>query len=281
MARLKTLLGALVFGFATAFVAPPASAQESQLDVVLKRDKLIVGTYSTSPPLAFIDDNGNLVGLEIDMAHAIAKDLLGDPNKVEFVVLQSDGRFPAALSGKIDFGLCSTTITGDRAVRIAFTRPYLDTGGSVLARKDANIKTLQDLNDSKFTYAILNVPPAIARAKEVLPNVTQLLLDSPSALFLAVKTRRATAFSIDKPIADYYEAENNDLMRLDTAGTPFAYVSQDAIFMKPGDFKWWLFLDTWVGELRGGSRYDQYVVWYRKWMKKDPPPQRFYDYNKY
>jgi polar amino acid transport system substrate-binding protein len=258
-----------------------ARAQESQLDVVLKRDKLIVGTYSTSPPLAYVDDDGNLVGFEIDLAHAIAKDLLGDPNKVEFVVLQSDGRFPAALSGKIDFGLCSTTITGDRAVRIAFTRPYLDTGGSVLARKDASIKTVQDLNDPKYTYAILNVPPAIARAKQVLPNVKQLLLDSPSALFLAVKTGRATAFSIDKPIADYYEYENQDLVRLDTTGTPFAYVSNDAIFMKPGDFKWWLFLDTWVGELRSGSRYEQYVAWYQKWMKKDPPPQRFYDYNKY
>jgi polar amino acid transport system substrate-binding protein len=271
----------LLLALVLALLVTPVNAQESQLDVVLKRDKLIVGTYSTSPPLAFVDDKGELVGFEIDMAHQIAKDLLGDPNKVEFVVLQSDGRFPAALSGKIDFGLCSTTITGDRAVRIAFTRPYLDTGGSIIARRDAGIKTVQELNNSKFTYAILNVPPAIARAKLVLPNVTQLLLDSPSALFLAVKTGRATAFAIDKPIADYYEAENKDLVRLDTTGTPFAYVSQDAIFMKPGDFKWWLFLDTWVGELRSGSRYEFYVAWYQKWMKKDPPPQRFYDYNKY
>jgi polar amino acid transport system substrate-binding protein len=259
----------------------PALAQDSLLDVVLKRDKLIVATYSTSPPLAYVDESGNLVGFEIDMAHEIAKDLLGDPNKVEFVVVQSDGRFPAALSGKVDFGLCSTTITGDRAVRIAFTRPYLDTGGSIIARRDAGIKTIQELNDPKFTYAILNVPPAIERAKQVLPNVKQLLLDSPSALFLALKTGRATAFAIDKPIADFYEAENKDLVRLDTTGTPFAYVSNDAIFMKPGDFKWWLFLDTWVGELRSGSRYSQYVAWYQKWLKKDPPPQRFYDYNKY
>jgi polar amino acid transport system substrate-binding protein len=270
-----------LLAIAFACFAFPAFAQESQLDVVLKRDKIIVGTYSTSPPLAYVNDDGKLVGFEIDMAHEIAKDLLGDPNKVEFVVLQSDGRFPAALSGKIDFGLCSTTITGDRAARIAFTRPYLDTGGSVIARKDAGIRTVKDLNDSRFTYAILNVPPAIERAKQVLPNVKQLLLDSPSALFLAVKTGRATAFAIDKPIADFYEAENQDLVRLDTAGTPFAYVQQDSIFLKPGDFKWWLFLDTWVGELRYGSRYSQYVAWYQKWLKKDPPPQRFYDYNKY
>ncbi len=123
----------LYFGFALAFVAVPAWGQELLLDVVLKRDKLMVATYSTSPPLAYVDDNGKLVGFEIDMAHEIAKDLLGDPDKFELVVVQSDGRFPAALSGKIDFGLCSTTITPDRAVRIAFTRPYLDTGGSVIA----------------------------------------------------------------------------------------------------------------------------------------------------
>ena len=275
------MFGRLLFGFAFVLATIPASAQESLLDVVLKRDKLIVATYSTSPPLAFVDDAGTLVGFEIDMAREIAKDLLGDPGKVEFVVVQSDGRFPAALSGKIDFGLCSTTITPDRAVRIAFTRPYLDTGGSVIARKDAGIKTVQELNDPKYTYAILNVPPAIARAKQVMPEAKLLLLDSPSALFLAVKTGRAQAFAIDKPIADYYEAENQDLVRLDTSGTPFAYVSQDSIFMKPGDFKWWLFLDTWVGELRSGIRYEKYVEWYRKWLKKDPPPQRFYDYNRY
>ncbi len=259
----------------------PASAQESQLDVVLKRDKLIVGTYSTSPPLAYVDEKGELIGFEIDLAHQLAKDLLGDPKKVEFVVLQSDGRFPAALSGKIDLGLWSTTITGDRAVRIAFTRPLMDTAATVLARKDAGITKVMDLNSDKYTYAILNVPPAIERAKRGIPNAKLLLLDNPSALFLAVKTGRATAFSIDKPIADFYEAENQDLVRLDATGTSWGYVFQNAIFLKPGDFKWWLFLDTWVGELTSGTRYEFYQEWYRKWLKRDPPPQRSYDWQKY
>ena len=100
-------------------LSPQARAEDSLLDVVLKRDKIIVATYSTSPPLAYADEKGELVGFEIDMAREIAKDLLGDPKKVEFVVLQSDGRFPAVLSGKIDVGMCSTTITPDRAMQIA------------------------------------------------------------------------------------------------------------------------------------------------------------------
>jgi polar amino acid transport system substrate-binding protein len=276
---MRLVLGLLLVACLT--VSPRVRAEDSLLDVVLKRDKIIVATYSTSPPLAYADEKGDLVGFEIDMAHEIAKDLLGDPNKVEFVVVQSDGRFPAVLSGKVDFGMCSTTIYPDRAVRIAFTRPYIDTGNSLIVRKDAGIKTIQELNDPKYTYAILNVPPAIDRAKQVLPKVKTLLLDSPSALFLAVKSGRATAFNIDKPIADYYQNENDDLTRLDVTGSVFAYVAQDSIYMKPGDFKWWLFLDTFVGELRYGSRYAKYVEWYQKWLHRDPPPQRPYDFNKY
>ena len=42
--------------------------------------------------------------------------------------------------------------------------------------RDAEIKHVKELNDPKFTYAILNVPPTIARAKQVLPNVKTLLL---------------------------------------------------------------------------------------------------------
>ena len=201
----------VLFSLGLVFLAVPASAEESLLDVVLKRDKLIVGTYSTSPPLAYVDDKGDLVGFEIDLAHQLAKDLLGDENKLELVVMQSDGRFPAVLSGKIDCGMCSTTITPDRAVRIAFTQPYIDSGGTVLARKDANISNLAQLNDPKFSYAILNVPPAIERAKMVIPKVKMVLLDSPSALFLAVKTGRATAFSIDKPIDGMHDVAFDSL----------------------------------------------------------------------
>ena len=53
-------------------------------------------------------------------------------------------------------------------------------------------------------------------------------------------------------------------------------VQNNAIFMKPGDFTWWLYLDTVVQELRYGSRYDEYTDLYKKWFGKEPPPPRFY-----
>ena len=265
------LLGAMIFCAA----ATSAGAEESRLEMVVKRDKLIVATYSTSPPLAFRDKNGELVGFEIDLVRLIAKDLLGDPNKIEFVIVQSEGRFPAVLSGKVDLGIAATTIYPERASKVAFTHPYMDSGVAVLVRKDAKVKSLEDLNNPKFTITGKNNPQNAERAKRFLPKAKTVWFDSDSELFLAVKSGRATAMQTDLPIADYYALENKDLLVLPDLVEKLG-VSNNAIFLKPGDFTWWLYLDTVVREMRYGSRYNEYTDIFKKWFGKIPPPQRLY-----
>src|SRR5258705_8685630 len=153
--RIWGLVSGLLLALAFAL---PAQAQESRLDVVVKRDKLIVATYSTAPPLAFTDEKGQLVGFEIDLARLIAKDLLGDPNKIEFMIVQSEGRFPSVLSGRADFAIAVTTVYPERAAKVAFTTPYMDSGVGMLVRRDANVKNLADLNNEKFTITGQNNP---------------------------------------------------------------------------------------------------------------------------
>jgi polar amino acid transport system substrate-binding protein len=267
------LRGATMLIVALLLAAVPARAEDSRLDVVVKRDKLIVGTYSTAPPLSYKDDNGEFVGFEIDLARLLAKYLLGDPNKVEFVAFTSDGRWPAVLSGKIDFGIASTTIYPDRAARVAFTSPYMDSGISVLVRDDVPAKTLAELNDEKYTLAELNNPQMADRAKRFLPKMKTLDFDQPSSLFVALKSGQAHAMQIDTPIIDWYAANNPGFHELPEL---LSSVQNNAIFIKPGDFIWWRYLDTVVQEWRWGSRYDDYTALWQKWFKKDPPPQRFY-----
>lgn len=255
------------------FLAAPSYAEDSRLDMVIKRDKLIVGTFSTAPPLSYKDDSGEFVGFEIDLVHLITKYLLGDPNKVEFVAFTSDGRWPAVLSGKVDFGIAGTTIYPDRAARVLFTSPYMDSGISVLVRDDAHVNSLAELNDEKFTLAELNNPQMADRAKRFLPKMKTLDFDQPSSLFIAVKSGQAQAMQIDTPIIDWYAANNPGFHELPEL---LSNLQNNAIFMKPGDFVWWRYLDTVVQELRWGSRYDEYTALYQKWFKKNPPPQRSY-----
>ena len=53
-------------------------------------------------------------------------------------------------------------------------------------------------------------------------------------------------------------------------------VTNNAIYMKQGDFKWWLALDTYVGEMRGGSMFKDYSASYTKWFGKAPLNTKYY-----
>lgn len=252
-----------------------ATAQErSRLDEVLQRSSLIVVTLGTVPPFAFKDEKGELVGFDIDVARLVANALFRDPNKIEFVIVTSDGRWPAIESGRADMGIGGTTVYPDRAIRVAFTRAFIDSGISILVSKTSGIKSLEDLNQDKFIVANLNNPQMADRAAAIFPKTKVVTFDTPSGQFLAVKSGRAHALQIDTPTADYFAASSaNDFEVLPTLLTAS---QNNGIYMKPGDFKWWLWLDTFVSELRTGSLYPKYTELYQKWFKKDPPPQKFY-----
>ena len=252
-----------------------AQAQErSRLDEVLQRGSLIVVTLGTVPPFAFKDDKGELVGFDIDVARLAANALFRDPNKIEFVIVTSDGRWPAIESGRADMGVGGTTVYPDRAIRVAFTRAFIDSGISIMVAKSSGIKSLEDLNQEKNTVANLNNPQMADRAQLFFPKAKIITFDTPSGEFLAVKSGRAQALQIDTPTADYFAATSaKDFEVLPTLLTAS---QNNAIYLKPGDFKWWLWLDTFVSELRTGSLYPKYVEIYQKWFNKNPPPQKFY-----
>jgi polar amino acid transport system substrate-binding protein len=272
----RSWLGAcLSLGVLAVLAAQPAQAQEtSRLEEVMRRDKLIVVTLGTAPPFAFKDDKGELVGFDIDLARLAANALFKDPSKVEFVVVTSDGRWPAIESGRADMGVGGTTVYPDRAMRVAFTRPFIDSGISILVSKTAGIKSLTELNQEKYTVANLNNPQMADRAKIYFPKANILTFDTPSGQFLAVKSGRAHALQIDTPTADYFA--NTGAKDFEVLPQLLGASQNNAIYLKPGDFKWWLWLDTFVAELRTGSYYPQYTQIYNKWFGKSPPPQKFY-----
>ena len=272
--RVRQIWTALVVATLLITVTQAGAQEKSRLDVVLERGKLIVVTLTTVPPFAFNDDKGQLVGFDIDIARLIAQALFKDPSKVEFVSVTAEGRWPAIESGRADMGVGGTTTYPDRALRVAFTRPFIDSGISVLVSKKSGIKSLADLNQDKFTVANLNNPQMADRAKRFFPKTKVLTFDTPSAQFLAVRSGRANALQIDTPSAEYWAAQNKDEMEV-LPGLLGAS-QNNAIYLKPGDFKWWQWLDTAVSELRTGSWYPQYTEVYQKWFGRNPPAQKFY-----
>ena len=57
------------------FMASPTQAAESTLQTILTRGEIIIGTDIPYEPFEFLDDEGNFVGFEIDLAKVMAKEL--------------------------------------------------------------------------------------------------------------------------------------------------------------------------------------------------------------
>src|SRR5476649_1303045 len=268
----RAFLGCLAALFAIG--AGPARAEDSRLAEILKRDKLIVAVSNSSVPVGFIDENGTHTGFEIEFARLMAKAILGSPDKIEFVIVTSDGRFPAVLSGRVDFGIASATIYPDRAVRLAFTRPYMDSTTYVVVPKDSPIKKIEDLDSPDVTLGSVNSAAMMDRFKRYASKGKPMYFDIDSAAFQALKSRRVSAVQTDSAMAEFQVGHSNGAW-VKVPGQ-LGSLNGNAIFMKPGDFQLWLCLDTIVGEYTHGSRYDEYQALYRKWFGAEPPPARFY-----
>jgi polar amino acid transport system substrate-binding protein len=245
----------------------PAAAGRSKLDEVRARGKLIVGVTSEAPPFGFIDDKSELVGFDIDVAKLFAKAIFGDESKIELFKQGFAARWPNAQNGTIDFGIMVTTVYADRALQVAFTRPYIDSGIVIVVKKDSPIKTIAELNKPEYTVAHLTAPVQEERGKRLYPNAKFLTFDAISSQFNAVKLGRATAAQLDAPVALYYAKDNPDIRILDEWLTD---VTGNAIFLRPDDFKWWLFLDTITAEMLGGSLWSPYKALYKKWFGVEP-----------
>lgn len=84
--------------------------------------------------------------MEIDLAKALAKEILGDENAVEFVMVTAKTRGPLMDSGEIDVTIATMTTNEERLASYAHTEPYYTDIGAVMVMKNSGIESFKDLS---------------------------------------------------------------------------------------------------------------------------------------
>ena len=103
----------------------PASGHDGPptLDRIKRRGTLRVGYDADTLPLAYFNRAGLLVGFDVDMAHALARDL---GVTLEFVPIDRD-RLAAQLdAGVFDVAMSGISLSAERGSMLALSRPYLE-----------------------------------------------------------------------------------------------------------------------------------------------------------
>jgi polar amino acid transport system substrate-binding protein len=124
------IISALLAVSCAALSAPAETA--SKLDQTAAAGKVRVGIRFDNPPLSFIDDDGNWVGFDIDLANALI-DKMG--REIEPVKVDETTRISFLQEDKIDLAVASMNHTRSRDEAVDFSITYFWDNQSFLIRR--------------------------------------------------------------------------------------------------------------------------------------------------
>ena len=129
LATILTLI--LIAGCAQMQQSTGGSSASPVLDRIQRRGELVVGTMGSMPPLSMTAKDGEIFGLEPDLARLFAEAM---NVKVRFVTKPFNELLPALQSGQVDMVLSGMTITPERNRKVAFIGPYFISGKAFLTK---------------------------------------------------------------------------------------------------------------------------------------------------
>lgn len=252
------IISLLVTATLLAAVDPFQIFDGSNLNQIVKRNKLIVGMEVEFFPFEYANEKGEPVGFDVDIAHLIAKEL---GVEIEIKDMEFNGLIPALQSGKIDLIISGMTRTLTRAKTVSFTQPYFETGLCALisTRKVPDLKEVKDLNAPERVIAVKLGTTGDLVTGKLFPKAQVNRYKDETACVREVVTGRADAFLYDQLSISKHHKENPDTTR--ALLKPFTYEPY-AIAIRKGDadFLGWLnlFLDTIKADGRYQELFDKY-----------------------
>lgn len=159
-----------------------------------KIGKIRVAVFSDKIPFGYVDKNGVNRGYDVYFARRIAKDLLGDENKVQFVLTEAAARTEVLEADKVDLVLANFTVTKERAERVDFCLPYMKCMLGVVSKNGV----ITNVNQLKGKKLIVNKgTTAEIYFTKNYPEIELLKYDQNTEAFQALKDGRGVALAHD------------------------------------------------------------------------------------
>ncbi|MFD9627124.1 transporter substrate-binding domain-containing protein [Peribacillus muralis] len=169
------------------------------LTQVKEKDEIVFGVKNDTRLFGLKNPStGEVEGFDIDIAKALAAEILGDENKVKFKEVTSKTRMALLNNGDIDAIVATMTITEDRKKEVDFTDVYFDAGQSLLVKKGSDVKGIDSLKGKKV-LAVKGSTSSI-NIREKAPEAQVLEFENYSEAFAALKSGQGDALTTDDSI---------------------------------------------------------------------------------
>lgn len=178
----------------------------SKIDEIKKADKVVIGVFGDKPPFGYIAEDGSNTGYDVYLGRRIAKDLLGDESKVEFVTLEAANRVEYLKSKKVDIVLANFTVTDERKEQVDFAEPYMKVALGVVAPEGSDITSIDDLKGK--TLLVNKGTTAELYFTENYPDIKLVSYEENTETFQALVDGRGDALAHDNTLLFAWSFEN-------------------------------------------------------------------------
>lgn len=193
--RFKSLFFASISIFS--IVISQHFAGAGTLKEIQQRRKLVVAIKDNLPPLGFRDRNGNLQGLEIDIARKLAEEIFNKSDSIDFIPVSNQNRLKVVIDGTVDISIAKVTITPTRSRVIDFSRSYYLDGTGIITDR-VNILKTQDLIGKKV--AVLKNSTTISTLQYITPQAQLIGVDSYQQAREFLAAGKVVAIGADRSI---------------------------------------------------------------------------------
>lgn len=231
--------------------APALASESSRLEQIRQSGEVRVCVWPDYYSISYRNPKTReLIGIDVDMARELAKDLGVKPVFVEssFATLIED-----VLNDRCDIAMFGIGVTPSRQKHLRFTEPHLQSDiYGITTRSTRIIREWADIDQPGVVVAVAKGTLHETVMREKLRHAEMIVLDTPYAREQEVESGRADVFMTDYPYSRKMLATTDwaRLVKPDSAYhiTPYAYA------MKPGDDPWYQAVTDFVRRIKKDGR---------------------------
>ena len=237
------------------------SAAALALGANAQNRELTVASSATYAPFAFENKDKQIVGFDIDIINAIARN---QGLKIKLVNTPWSGIFAALNNGDVDLIISGVTINDKRKQSYDFSPPYFAAKQLIAVPKSSSVASLKDLAGKKIAVVNASTADDVVSREFGKTNPNLRRFESTPLIISELAGGGVDAAVGDNGVIAYRVAQNPALKTVDDKSFP---EEAFGIVVKKGDKALQDKLAAGLAAIRADGSYNTI---YKKWFDKDP-----------
>ncbi|MFD1019077.1 ABC transporter substrate-binding protein [Thalassobacillus hwangdonensis] len=170
-----------------------------------QKEKLVMGTSADFAPFESRNSEGEFVGFDIELAHAIAEEL---GYELEIKDMKFDGLIGALQTNRVDMVLAGMSATEKRSKNVDFSTEY-NHSGEIFVFSEATISSVEELEGKTVGVQLGTIQEEGAKKLQEEVDFDIKLVDNSTTLIQELNSNRIDVAYMDKAAGEGYMKEQN------------------------------------------------------------------------